>query len=212
MVVGIFGLAGFFRGWWKEAITTGLLSLLLIMLRQPALASTIIEQVNKMIKFIATLFQAGSLEVNEIASVANTTEPPLTLNAGEFNVYIIVLIGLVLLSYIIGNNAIADGVLTPIARIFGGILGLVNGFIVLSLAREYVLGRFLPGSGVSTASAVPETLTVTIADVPQSSIMDGFTVWVFIGVGLLVAAMAIGSRYDYQSGKLEKKAPLGYKA
>ena len=112
----------------------------------------------------------------------------------------------------LGNNAISDGVLTPIARIFGGILGLVNGFIALSLVREYILGRFLPGSGVSAASAVPETVTVTIADVPQSSIMDGFTVWIFVAIGLLAAAVAIGSRFDYQSGKLEKKAPLGYKA
>ena len=30
MVAGVFGLVGFFRGWWKEAITAGLLSALLI--------------------------------------------------------------------------------------------------------------------------------------------------------------------------------------
>ena len=210
MVVGIFGLVGFLRGWWKEAITTGLLILLLWLLTQPDLAETIIGFINEIIKLIATFFTAGSLQPTEIASAAGTVEAP-TIDPSQFKPYIFILIILIILSYFTGNAALNGVALTPLARIFGGILGLINGFIIISLVREYILRRFLPLSGVSATAAVPETLTVTVTDVPQTSIMDGFTPWVFIIAGGFVLLLALGTRYKYTSGKLIKQPPLGYK-
>ena len=210
MVIGIFGLVGFMRGWWKEAITTGLLVLLLFLLRRPELADGIFDFINRLIKLIATFFQARSLELNEIAAAAGTVDAP-NIDPSAFQVYLVLLVALIVISYFAGNASLADKTITPIARLFGGVLGLVNGFIILSLAREYILRRFLPGSGISAASAVPDQVTITISNVPQSSIMDGFTAWAVIIAGVLVVVLAFGTRYEYQSGKLKPRTPLGYK-
>ncbi len=210
MVAGIFGLVGFVRGWWKEAITTGLLILLLFLLRQPTIAGSIIEQINKILRIIAALFTARSLELTEIAAAAGTVEAP-RVDPGAFQPYIIVLIILIVASYFVGNVALNGAVLTPIARLFGGILGLINGFIILSLLREYILRRFLPESGVSAAAAVPDTITVTVSNVPEASIMDGLTFWAVLIGGLLVVILALGTRFKYTSGKVVRQTPLGYR-
>jgi uncharacterized membrane protein required for colicin V production len=211
LVIGIFGLVGFVRGWWKEAITTGLLVTLLTLLKQPEWAQGIIDFFNRIILLITAFFTAGSLEPTEIAAAASTAQPPVTIDPGAFRPYIIILIILVVFSYFIGNAGIGNSVVTPIARLFGGILGLINGFVIISLLREYALRRFLPESGVSAATAVPDQITVQIAGVPQSTIMDGFTAWVFIIGGILILVLALGTRYHYINGKLIKRAPLGYK-
>lgn len=210
MVVGIFGLVGFIRGWWKEALTTGLLVVLLWLLTQPTLARSIIEFINQIVRLIFSFSTAGSLQPTELAAAAGTVDAP-TIDPTQFQPYIIILIILIILSYFTGNVALGDVALTPIARIFGGILGLINGFIIVSLIREYMLGRFLPDSGVSAAAAVPGSLSVTVSDVPQASIMDGITPWIFILAGAFVLLLALGTRYKYTSGKLTRQAPLGYK-
>lgn len=210
MVVGIFGLVGFLRGWWKEAITTGLLVLLLWLLTQPTLAASIIDFINQIIQLIVTFFRAGSLQPTEIASTAGTVQAP-TINPSQFQPYIIILIIIIIFSYFTGNKALGDVALTPIARIFGGILGLINGFIIVSLVREYILGRFLPDSGVSATAVAPASLGVTVSNVPQTSIMDGITPWIFILGGAFILVLALGTRYKYTSGKLNRQPPLGYR-
>ncbi|MFQ5577646.1 MAG: hypothetical protein ACE5G8_11755, partial [Anaerolineae bacterium] len=120
------------------------------------------------------------------------------------------LIVLIIVSYFIGKTGVGDLKLTTGGRLFGGVLGLTNGFIVLSLLREYVLRRFLPGSGVSAAAAVPDNLTLTISNVPRETIMDGFAIWVFIIGGALLLIIALSSRISYTSGKISRRSPLGY--
>ncbi len=207
MVVGLFGLAGFMRGWWKEAITTGLLAFLLIMLENPELAQQIIDAVNNVL---------NQLRGNSTFAAAGVT--PGLIPANQQQVYVVVLVLLVVLSYFIGNASLSSA-LTTGGRIFGGVLGFTNGFIVLSLFKEYVLGRFLPGglatelgtASVAGAAAVPESLTVTIANVPRTSITDGFSIWVFIIGGAFLFLFALTSRVAIENGKITKRPPLGYK-
>ncbi len=201
MVVGLFGLAGFLRGWWKEAITTGLLAFLLILLEYPDLAATIIGKINDLLSQLR-----GSSFV-----ASGTVPPPGNVDPGQSQVYIITLIVLIVVSYFIGKAGVGDAKLTTGGRIFGGVLGLTNGFIILSLLREYVLRRFLPGAGVSAAAAVPNNLTVTVSNVPRQSIMDGFAIWVFIIGGALLLIFAISNRIQYTKGKIGLKPPMGHK-
>ena len=45
-VIGLFALTGFFRGWWKEAVTTIFLVILLFFLQQPAIAESFVAVIN----------------------------------------------------------------------------------------------------------------------------------------------------------------------
>ena len=45
IVVALFAISGYLRGWWREAITTVFLVLLSIFLTQPELARSIIEAI-----------------------------------------------------------------------------------------------------------------------------------------------------------------------
>ena len=201
MVVGLFGLAGFLRGWWKEAITTGLLAFLLILLEYPDLAATLIGKINDLLSRLR--------DVSFVAS--GTVPPPGNVDPSQSQVYIITMIVLVVASYFIGKASLGDVNLTTGGRIFGGVLGLANGVIILSLFREYVLRRFLPGAGVSAAAAVPDNLTVTIRNVPRETIADGFAIWVFIIGGVLLLLFAVSNRIEYTKGKIGAKPPLGHK-
>ena len=111
MVVGLFGLAGFLRGWWKEAITTGLLSLLLIMLEKPELAQQIIDSINKLI---------DTFRNSSAFSAAGNLAPGSEISASQRETYIIVLIVLIIVSYFIGNMTLNNN-LTAGGRIFGAI-------------------------------------------------------------------------------------------
>ncbi len=212
MIVGLFGLAGFLRGWWKEAITTGLLTLLLIMLEKPDLAQQIIDSVNNLLdKFRTTA----------AFSAAGSLAPTTDIQANQRETYIIVLIALVIVSYFIGNMTLSND-LTAGGRIFGGMLGFTNGFIALSLFKEYILGRFLPGglatelgaasaASAATAASIPDNLTLSITNVPKTSITDGFSIWIFIVGGALLFLFALTSRVSIERGKISKRPPLGYK-
>lgn len=211
MAVGIFGLVGFLRGWWKEAITTGLLVLLVMMLQNPNIAQSLTDAINQVFRLIATLFTAGTLEPVQLAQTASTVQPAVVINPGSFEFYVGLLIILIILSYFVGNAGIGNNVMTPFARLFGGILGLLNGFIILSLAREYILGRYLPGTGISAAASVPDNVTVTIANVPETTLMEGFTPWLIIIGGLMVLSLALGTRVKYDKGKFVQQPPIGYR-
>jgi len=202
MVVGLFGLVGFLRGWWKEAITTGLLVFLLIMLKYPTLAATIIERINGIIDLI---------RASDTIRAAGAIDPPATVDPAQSQFYVILLIVLVAASYFIGKVGLGNAAVTAGGRLFGGILGFTNGFIILSLLREYVLRRFLPNSGIAAASVTPDNITMTITGVPQTSITDGLTIWILIIGGGLLFLASLSTRFKLTKGSISKQPPPGYR-
>lgn len=202
MVVGIFALAGFMRGWWKEAITTGILVFLLILLTNPELASTIISRINELLAQIRNV---------EFVS-AGATDSISDIDPAQNQIYIIVMVVLVIVSYFIGNSLEGNFNITTGGRIFGAVLGMTNGFIILSLLKEYVLGRYLPEGSFAASATAPEQLSITVTNVPQTSITDGFAIWLLIFAGALILIYAITNKFSYTKGKFSTKPPLGYNA
>ncbi|OQY27171.1 MAG: hypothetical protein B6243_13320 [Anaerolineaceae bacterium 4572_5.2] len=201
MVIGIFGLAGFMRGWWKEAITTGLLVFLLAMLKYPELAESVVGLLNQGLDLLSELLIKVKLLEHSIAHI----------DSANSQFYILTLIFFVIISYFIGKSAAGTLNITVGGRMFGAVLGLLNGFIILSLFREYILQRYLPNTGMSTA-ATPTTVTsVAVSNVPPETIMDGAGIWILIIGGALLFFFAISSRLSYTSGKVKTRAPIGYK-
>ena len=63
MVIILFGMVGYFRGWWKEGITTAFLTVLVLLLQFPGLAVAIINTINKFIKLVYIVIMARSLDI-----------------------------------------------------------------------------------------------------------------------------------------------------
>jgi len=204
MIVGVFGLVGFFRGWWKEAITAGLLTLLLIMLTVPAMATVIVNALNTAVDTVWAFIQSIRQSSPAVASVAQVGAAP-DVTPQHYWVYVFILVGLVVASYFFGKIGLTQG-LSAGSRLLGALVGFYNGFISVSLLREFVIGRYLPGASAAAASATPpSTASVQIFNMPQTSLTDQPTVFILIAVGFLLFIIALIAGFNIQGVKVSRK-------
>lgn len=218
LVVGFFALNGFFRGWWKEAVTTIFLVLLLVLLQIPGVAQLIIDAFNQVVALIQSLLPA------------NFNFPVFQADAGSSGTWLVILVvglGLVTLlarSFLPGTYAVG-----PIGRLLGLVMGAVNGFLVLNLVREYLDGRGLPGNappaaatrsqltllGTGNFGPASSNLSVRATGLPGLTILDSFIPWFVIGLGLFILLAVLRNRvavarHPDGGRKLEYKPPYGY--
>jgi hypothetical protein len=207
IVVALFAISGYLRGWWREAITTVFLVLLSIFLTQPELARSIIEAINNFITVVWTAL-SGLLGATlpSTVSIASTTTPPIVLNPENQSLYVVILVVIVLLSYFTSKITLGGRTISFGGRIFGGILGAVNGFIAVNLFKEFVVGRLVPGTGVSIQSAAPSTIAVSVSNVPPDSVFTGTPLLVVILLGVFAFALLLANRMTRKG----RRVPWGY--
>ena len=197
LVMGLFMFVGASRGWRQEFVSSCVLLTLTAILIEPSLAATIIDYISKLIRLIwAFLKGFGSLDFGQLEARYQATQLPFD---GD-NPYLLltaVLVGFVFVSYNIQINA--KGV-TALSRILGGLLGLLNGFVMVSLFRQYVLRYFQKASPMlwSQAGTTPE-VSVTLQNVPTGDILAGdrwqlVIVLLALIVGVLFVSMVTGGQ------------------
>lgn len=216
MVIILFGMVGFFRGWWKEGLTTGFLTLLIVLLKFPGLAECIINNTNKILKILYIVIVARSLDIERIAEVAREIEEiPIRIDATDYRVYIVGLIGLLIVSYIFGKIGVSGKVVGPnvLGALLGAIFGLLNGFTVISLVREYTLGRYLPGAAEAEAAeaAAVTSIALTVEEMPTPSVVEGWVPWLIVAVGALLLLAVLATRLSVERSKIKGVAPPLYK-
>jgi len=235
-VIGLFALNGFFRGWWKEAITTAFLVFLVFLLAQPQFADDFIGVVNIILETVyavlpeelINLFQS-SLQTSPVAaSAANATNPAFQIDPGDGNTWLILLITFIAFAVMISRFSLPDYgpgngyAVRPVGSILGGLVGGLNGLIIINLVREYVDGRNLPaGTSFSAqtsggpASIASSGVTIQAVQVPSYTILDSYLPWIIIIIGLLIFLAALKNRVGVsrQNGfsKVDYKEPLGYR-
>ncbi|MCB0193415.1 MAG: hypothetical protein KDJ65_15820 [Anaerolineae bacterium] len=236
VVIIIFALVGFHRGWWREAIIFVFLAFLIFLLLNPSIAQWIIEQINGVLSFIWDLIPAAfkptvSTGIDAAFSV-DTGGAPLQINPSSGATWIVILIIFMVVAILIGRAFLAANMArtgtrfapTCLGSILGGLLGAVNGLIILNLVREYLDGRNLPGGvlpseiaqtsgnvGISASS-----FAVRISDVPQFTVLDSFTPWIFVGGGGLLLLVLLRNRVrlvksDKGFRKIDRLRPYGYR-
>jgi hypothetical protein len=196
IIVGLFALSGFFKGWWKEAITTFFIAILLLFLAVPTLAGWFIDTVNYLITFTWGI----------LADAGIVAGPPIQLDAGDGNTWLVILLLFIGLAIFISRaglpNIITGGgvykayVVTPLGSVLGSLLGGLNGFLILNLARHYLEGTNLPGGDPpATEIAMTSTGTVAIAspgvniqfaNLPNFTVFNVFLPWIIVALILLV--------------------------
>jgi hypothetical protein len=193
MAVGLFGLVGFMRGWWKEAITTGLLTLLLLLLKKPDVAAGLINSIDSIVvaawNALRPILESTAGTVSAVAA----EEPPV-IDPKRYSIYVIILVLAVVASYFFSKIGLTQ-TLSAGARLLGGGLGVYNGYVVITLLREYVIGRYLPGAGEMAAAAPPTAISIEVANLPQASLADAPTVYFLIAAGGMVFLVAVATAF-----------------
>jgi hypothetical protein len=230
LVVGLFAFSGFLRGWWKEAITTFFLALLVFLLRVPGIAQALIEIVNRILAFIwgilpnslqlfLTDFFQGVLGIS-------TTGGVIQADANSGQTWLILLILFLVIASLIGwltlPNRVHGGkgigyVTTPLGSILGGLIGGFNGLLVINLVREYLDGRNLPGGGTSLPSEIPGAgVTLQATQLPSFTVLDSFLPWIIVFIGVLFLLAILRNRIIFKTDKdkfrkIEYISPFGYR-
>ncbi len=223
-IIGFFVIIGFFRGWWKEAITTAFLTVLVFLLANPSIAETLINGVNSIIAMVWGWIP-GSLQQPLINLFAIKTIPP-QLDAGSSTTWMMILIVMLALSIIIGRFSLAGsgyGV-RPLGSIFGGLLGGLNGFILMGLVTGYLQGTNLPGGGSNLPTEISAQggsatassgVSIQAFNLPNVSLGDSFLPYLIIIIGIAVLIMALRNRVNFvnKNGfrRVEARSPYGYK-
>jgi uncharacterized membrane protein required for colicin V production len=205
IVVAIFGLVGFMRGWWKEAFTTGLLALLLLLLKQPDAAAGIVDFIDRMVVSGWNAIQTVRQSSDMIAAAMPVEEPPV-IDPKDRSIYIIILVVAIVASYFFSKIGMTES-MSAAARIIGGVLGVYNGYVVLTLVREFLIGRFLPGGAdmAAAAAVAPTSVQLEVTNLPQSSMADAPYVYYWVAAGCLALLVAL-----ITAVKFGRQQPWGY--
>ncbi|GAB4450281.1 MAG: hypothetical protein Kow0031_32720 [Anaerolineae bacterium] len=232
-VIALFAISGFFKGWWKEAVTTAFFAFLLFLLQSPEAAQLFIDFINTIISFIWRITPSFIKPMMESVLGVSSGEVP-ALDASDPSTWIIILVFSMVVAIIFGRFSLrSDGRRTryepgPLGSLLGGLLGGLNGFIFMGLIREYLSGRNLPGSeavalsggaaaadGVSTVATATSEVTIQAVNLPNFTITDSFLPWVLMlfGAGVLIMALTNRTGVSNKDGfrKVHTKTPFGYK-
>lgn len=190
LVLAIFAFVGIMRGWYREGITSIFTMVLAVLVWKPTVAHKIIEWINDMIKFVIVLFKAkGSLDPTQLA--AQSVSPDLLLDPDSYKLYVVITVILIVISYFVGESSF-KGKVTPLSRLLGGLLGLFNGFVLLSLIKQYMLNTLRAKGAMVTAS---NELTIRLTEVPTENFFAGYGIlFVFIVLIGVIALLIAGDR------------------
>ncbi len=219
IIIGFFILAGFSRGWWKEAITTFFLGFFIFLLNTPQLAQWFIDMLNSGFSFIWQ-FLPSPLKSNlatflEAALGLTSTERTIIIDASNGATWLVILLLFIGLSILITRftlpnkpglgKSYSSYVVTPIGGMLGGIIGGLNGFLIINLIREYLDGRSLPLNDNVAPELTKTGVSVQAVELPASIVFDSSLPWLIIGLGVVLLVLLINTRGFWGS-----KTPLGY--
>ena len=209
-VIGLFALSGFVRGWWKEAITTFFMGLLILLLRMPDVATFVIDRLNQMLLLVWANLPASFKDY--LSTSLGLTSPQIDASSKQtWLVILILLLGLsILLSRLLLPNSLSSArtyytyAVTPLGSFLGGLLGGLNGFLIINLVKEYMTGSSLPVTNQTTtevAAASGQIIGIASSgvglqatDLPVFTTLNPFVGWLVVIFGLFMLLLIIRSR------------------
>jgi hypothetical protein len=229
-VIGLFALNGFFKGWWREAIMTAFLALLVFFLQQPGVAQWVIDKLNDLLAAIWGLLPDSWLPTLEglLENVLgiNVAGAGIQADSSDPATWLIILIVFIMVAIFLSRASLSDANArpTPIGGLLGGLVGGLNGFIIISLVREYLDGRALPGgttstlpteitmAGESSAGIASSGISIQAVELPRFTILDSFIPWIIIIFGLIILVAVLNTRFTRDGANVRaNKTPYGYK-
>ncbi len=237
-IIGLFALSGFFKGWWKEAVVTVFLAVLIFFLQNPDLAQVAIDIFNNILASVWDFIPNSLLPTVDSTMrtvfAVDTGGGALQFDAGDPSTWLMVLIVVIAVAILLGRSTLPGGIIqhgfryapTATGSVLGGLIGGLNGFLILSLVREYLDGRNLPigdspateiafAGGGQVVGMASSGVAIRTTQMPDFTILDSFLPWVIVGVGILIFFAVLRNRVGLHSNKgfrrINYKVPYGYR-
>ncbi|MCB0210349.1 MAG: hypothetical protein KDJ52_13515 [Anaerolineae bacterium] len=233
IIIIFFSIVGFSRGWWREAIFTVFFGILILLLQNPDWAQTIITFVNDIIASVWSYIPTGITNVvnnglTNFFAITTRSDTPFQLDPTAPETWLSILLIGMLSAYLIGQIGFTYNP-TGFGKLLGLGMGALNGYLLLSIAREYLDGRALPGQGTAAAAASSEvslvgsssfgppvsTVTIQAVNLPEITLMDSIIPWIAIAIGGLFLFTLINTRFRLLSSndgrKIEARVPPFHK-
>jgi hypothetical protein len=192
LVLVIFGIVGMMRGWYREGVTALFVALLAILVWRPEIGDAIIAWVNSFLRFIVAFFKAG-LTFNTAKLTASAASTSTLLDPSSYRLWIVVTVAMIGVSYAVGE-ATFDGKIAPLGRLLGGIIGAANGFVIISLTKQYLTNYWAAQGRVVTQSS---QVAIQMTNVPAGSFVNGYgIVFVLIILIAVVGLLIAGDRLN----------------
>jgi hypothetical protein len=191
LVLVIFGIVGMMRGWYREGITALFVALLAILVWRPEIGEAIIAWVNNFIRFFVAFFKAGlTFNTAKLTAQAAATGPMLDPNS--YRLWIVITVVLIGISYAVGE-ATFNGKMVPLGRLLGGIIGAANGFVLISLVKQYLANYWVAQGRIMATSG---QVSIQMTNVPAGSFVGGYgIVFVLIVLIAVVGLLIAGDRF-----------------
>ena len=192
LLMAVFAFIGIMRGWYREGITALFVAFLAIMVWQPELAEGIIGWINDLVRLLMAFLRSG-FSLQPSAWAAQSVNAEVVIVPSSYRFWMTITAILIVISYLVGEASF-KGKITPLGRLLGGILGAANGFVLLSLARQYLTDYWVAQGRIVAASG---ELSIELTNVPAGSFVGGsgiiFVLVILIAViGLLIAGDRLG--------------------
>ena len=184
LILIIFAFIGVMRGWYREGITSLFVAFLGILVWRPEIGEGIIEWINSLVRFFLMFIRSGfSLDPAKLSTQA--VRSSALLDPDSYRLWMVITVIMVVVSYIVGESSF-QGKMTPLGRLLGGVLGIANGFVLLSLIRQYLTDYWEAQGRVVAQSG---SVTVQMNNVPAGNFAGGYGI-IFVLV-ILVAVIAL---------------------
>jgi hypothetical protein len=186
----IFAFVGLMRGWYKEGITSLFAASLALLVWRPEVAGMLIERITEVLKVLVVFIRAG-LNPEPQALAEPSAGLGSLLDPNSYEIYVVITVVLLAVSYVVGEATFKHR-MTPLGRLLGAMLGAFNGYVILSMVKQFVINQVW-AQAVGPIKA--EQLSLQVTEVPTSNFFTGsgliFILIVVIGV---VALMVAGDR------------------
>jgi hypothetical protein len=196
LIMGLFMFVGATRGWHREFITSCVLCLLLIFLMNPILAAPVAEYFAKLVRLVVAFVKGyGNLDPGQLLERYEAVEVPFDAS-NPYMFLVIVLAGFVLLSY--GTRS-SGRPLTALSRLLGGLLGLCNGYLAVSLVKEYMLKHIQRAAPELAVAESPSQFAVAVSGLPSGGLLAGQGQQILALLLVIVTAVVLGRLSDRKS-------------
>jgi len=189
----IFAAVGILRGFAREIFTSAALLVLNYIILHPSAAQDIMDIANRLLNLFNAAFQNGVRFSAQNFVTAYSEAAPVVTQDNSYQLFVLLLIAVIVVSYLVGGRAIGGEAVAPLFRILGGLLGYLNGVMVIALVKEYLLGNFLKSPEIlaAQATAVPNTVAIEIQNVPSQAILPTPMTVILLGIVVVVMLMLV---------------------